>query len=155
MCFQSAVLWQCCTRPCLSNHTVVCVPRACCLKRLSCGLGSFAGAQIRNTASVGGNIVTGSPISDVNPLYMAMGATFTVEGKGTEPRQIAANDFFLGYRWAVLNAGLPLGIVAPHVATSNRRVLHIVFGNRFVLFVHLLPRDMGSFARKALQRCTG
>ncbi len=61
---------------------------------------SFAGAQIRNTASVGGNIVTGSPISDVNPLYMAMGATFTVEGKGTEPRQIAANDFFLGYRCA-------------------------------------------------------
>ena len=63
-------------------------------------LRSFAGAQIRNTASVGGNIVTGSPISDVNPLYMAMGATFTVEGKGTEPRQIAANDFFLGYRCA-------------------------------------------------------
>ena len=59
---------------------------------------SFAGAQIRNTASVGGNIVTGSPISDVNPLYMAMGATFTVEGKGTAPRTIEANDFFLGYR---------------------------------------------------------
>ncbi len=74
---------------------------------LSC-LCSFAGAQIRNTASVGGNIVTGSPISDVNPLYMAMGATFTVEGKGTEPRQIAANDFFLGYRCAY-----PVGIVCP------------------------------------------
>ena len=67
---------------------------------MSCRGGSFAGAQIRNTASVGGNIVTGSPISDVNPLYMAMGATFTVEGKGTEPRTIEANDFFLGYRYA-------------------------------------------------------
>lgn len=60
----------------------------------------FAGAQIRNTASVGGNIVTGSPISDVNPLYIAMGATFTVQGLGTEPRQILASEFFLGYRYA-------------------------------------------------------
>ena len=60
----------------------------------------FAGAQIRNTASVGGNIVTGSPISDLNPLYMAMGAMFTVEGAGTGPRQILATDFFLGYRCA-------------------------------------------------------
>lgn len=70
----------------------------------------FAGAQIRNTASVGGNIVTGSPISDVNPLYMAMGALFTVQGHGTEPRHILANDFFLGYRCA-----------AP---ASSRRSLH-------------------------------
>ena len=60
----------------------------------------FAGAQIRNTASVGGNVVTGSPISDVNPLYMAMGALFTVQGHGSEPRHILANDFFLGYRCA-------------------------------------------------------
>jgi len=49
---------------------------------------------------VGGNIVTGSPISDVNPLYIAMGATFTVQGQGTEPRQILASEFFLGYRCA-------------------------------------------------------
>lgn len=47
---------------------------------------------------MGGNIVTGSPISDVNPLYMAMGAVFTVQGHGTEARQIPATDFFLGYR---------------------------------------------------------
>ena len=60
----------------------------------------FAGAQIRNTASVGGNIVTGSPISDSNPLYMATGAIFTVEGQGTAPREVPATDFFLGYRCA-------------------------------------------------------
>ena len=34
----------------------------------------FAGHQIRNVASVGGNIVTASPISDVNPLLVAAGA---------------------------------------------------------------------------------
>ena len=48
----------------------------------------FAGVQIRNAASVGGNIVTGSPISDLNPIYMAAGATFTVVGQGTPERQV-------------------------------------------------------------------
>lgn len=31
----------------------------------------FAGKQIRNVASVGGNIMTGSPISDLNPIFTA------------------------------------------------------------------------------------
>lgn len=35
----------------------------------------FAGRQIRNVASIGGNVVTGSPISDLNPLWMACGST--------------------------------------------------------------------------------
>lgn len=33
----------------------------------------FAGKQIRNVASVGGNIMTGSPISDLNPIFTAAG----------------------------------------------------------------------------------
>lgn len=31
----------------------------------------FAGKQIRNVASIGGNIMTGSPISDLNPIFTA------------------------------------------------------------------------------------
>jgi xanthine dehydrogenase/oxidase len=58
----------------------------------------FAGVQIRNTASLGGNIVTGSPISDLNPLWMVACATFTTAGQGTEPRTLPARTFFLGYR---------------------------------------------------------
>ena len=50
----------------------------------------FAGVQIRNAASVAGNICTGSPISDVNPIYMACGAVFTTIGKGTPERQVPA-----------------------------------------------------------------
>ena len=58
----------------------------------------FAGNQIRNTASVGGNICTASPISDLNPIYMSTGSVFTVQGEGTGVRTIPAKDFFLGYR---------------------------------------------------------
>jgi xanthine dehydrogenase/oxidase len=31
----------------------------------------FAGKQIRNAAAVGGNIMTGSPISDLNPVTLS------------------------------------------------------------------------------------
>lgn len=33
----------------------------------------FAGKQIRNVASIGGNIMTASPISDLNPIFVAAG----------------------------------------------------------------------------------
>ncbi|XP_035831148.1 xanthine dehydrogenase 1-like [Helianthus annuus] len=58
----------------------------------------FAGTQIRNVASVGGNICTASPISDLNPLWMAARAKFkVVDGKGNV-RNVLAENFFLGYR---------------------------------------------------------
>ena len=42
----------------------------------------FAGKQIRNVASVGGNIITGSPISDLNPLFMAANCELELKSKG-------------------------------------------------------------------------
>jgi xanthine dehydrogenase/oxidase len=57
----------------------------------------FAGKQIRNVSAIGGNICTASPISDLNPVLLALGATLTFESMaGT--RQLHIKDFFLGYR---------------------------------------------------------
>lgn len=70
----------------------------------------FAGPPIRNVASLGGNICTASPISDLNPLWIASGATFEIcsidstDGKTTSndgtinKRIVPASSFFLGYR---------------------------------------------------------
>ncbi|GLC34818.1 hypothetical protein PLESTB_001167600 [Pleodorina starrii] len=58
----------------------------------------FAGNQIRNVSALGGNIVTGSPISDLNPLWMAAGATFVALGRDTGERAVPATQFFVGYR---------------------------------------------------------
>ncbi|XAR60386.1 Xanthine dehydrogenase, partial [Bertholletia excelsa] len=58
----------------------------------------FAGTQIKNVASVGGNICTASPISDLNPLWMAAGAKFEIIDCKGNIRTIAAENFFLGYR---------------------------------------------------------
>lgn len=58
----------------------------------------FAGRQIRNAASTGGNIATASPISDLNPVWVACGA----QVKGISPSQgeftLDMDDFFVGYR---------------------------------------------------------
>lgn len=40
----------------------------------------FASNQIRNVASLAGNLATASPISDLNPVLVALGATATVAG---------------------------------------------------------------------------
>lgn len=58
----------------------------------------FAGTQIRNVASVGGNICTASPISDLNPLWIASRAEFTVIAYDSTTRKVQAKDFFIGYR---------------------------------------------------------
>jgi xanthine dehydrogenase/oxidase len=48
-----------------------------------CALRWFAGNQIRNVSAIGGNIVTGSPISDLNPLWMASRTTFVALGQAS------------------------------------------------------------------------
>ncbi|XP_058072218.1 xanthine dehydrogenase 1-like isoform X2 [Magnolia sinica] len=58
----------------------------------------FAGKQIKNVASVGGNICTASPISDLNPLWMAAGAKFRIIDCKENVRTTLAEDFFMGYR---------------------------------------------------------
>ena len=59
----------------------------------------FAGHQIKNMATIAGNVVTGSPISDLNPLWMCSRAAFVVAGGDpSQQRRVEAKDFFLGYR---------------------------------------------------------
>ena len=63
----------------------------------------FASSQIRNVACLAGNLVTASPISDMNPMLAAMNAVLTLSSIGDDAativrRQVCVKDFFLGYR---------------------------------------------------------
>ncbi|KAK7066586.1 hypothetical protein SK128_003645 [Halocaridina rubra] len=59
----------------------------------------FAGKQIRNAAAIGGNIMTGSPISDLIPLLMASRSILTLCSEARGERQVEMNpSFFTGYR---------------------------------------------------------
>jgi len=60
--------------------------------------------QIRNTGTVGGNIANGSPIGDMPPALIALGASVVLESTaGT--REIALEDFFLDYGVQAIDAG--------------------------------------------------
>ena len=56
----------------------------------------FASTQIRNVATIGGNIANGSPIGDGPPALIALGATLTLR-KGDTRREILLQDFFIDY----------------------------------------------------------
>lgn len=62
----------------------------------------FAGKQIRNVASLGGNIMTGSPISDMNPVLMAGNVKLKVakffQGQVQYREVTLGSGFFTGYR---------------------------------------------------------
>ncbi|XP_014636522.1 PREDICTED: xanthine dehydrogenase/oxidase [Ceratotherium simum simum] len=62
----------------------------------------FAGRQVKAVASVGGNIITASPISDLNPVFMASGAKLTIVSRGTRRTIQMDHTFFPGYRQTLL-----------------------------------------------------
>lgn len=57
----------------------------------------FAGRQIRNVGTPAGNLVTASPISDLNPVLMAADAVLIAKSADKET-ELPMADFFTGYR---------------------------------------------------------
>lgn len=64
----------------------------------------FGAKQVRNSATTGGNIANGSPIGDMPPALIALGARLiltSIEG----PRELPLEDFFIEYGKQDLRAG--------------------------------------------------
>jgi xanthine dehydrogenase small subunit len=57
----------------------------------------YASLQIRNAATIGGNIANGSPIGDGPPALIALGAVLHLR-RGEVRREIPLESFFLDYR---------------------------------------------------------
>jgi len=70
------------------------------LARLHPDLGELVrrigGLQVRNAGTIGGNIANGSPIGDMPPALIALGAALTLR-RGGERRTIALEDYFKSY----------------------------------------------------------
>ncbi|MFH1794494.1 MAG: xanthine dehydrogenase small subunit [Pseudomonadota bacterium] len=56
----------------------------------------IGGEQVRNMGTIGGNIANGSPIGDMPPPLIALGATLTLR-KGEARRTIPLEEFFIAY----------------------------------------------------------
>lgn len=60
-------------------------------------LAVFGSRQIRNLATLGGNVATASPIGDTIPVLMAYNARLRLESTAG-PREVPMADFITGYR---------------------------------------------------------
>ncbi len=89
----------------------------------------FGGEQVRNAGTIGGNIANGSPIGDLPPALIALGATLVLCKDGTR-RNLPLEAFFLDYRKqdrqpgefveAVLVPKLPAGALF-HISKISKR----------------------------------
>jgi xanthine dehydrogenase small subunit len=89
----------------------VCLGAALTLTEIERGLGGvvpllsellpqFASRLIRNGATIGGNLGTGSPIGDCAPVLLALDASLVLASSAGE-RTVPLGEYFLGYRSSV------------------------------------------------------
>ena len=75
----------------------------------------FGSLQIRNIATIGGNIGSASPIGDTLPVLFALGARIRVCSPGSE-RILSIEDFITGYRQtAIRNDELITEVIVPKI----------------------------------------
>ncbi len=65
---------------------------------------TIADVQVRNRGTVGGNVCVNDPTNHLPPLFVALGATFTIRGAGGE-RTVPADEFFLGVYMTAVGPG--------------------------------------------------
>ncbi len=71
---------------------------------LSRAAGSVGGPQIRNTATIGGNLCNGAPSADSAPVLMCLNAVLTLQSAGGK-RTVPIRDFYTGPGRVLLHKG--------------------------------------------------
>ncbi len=119
----------------------------------------FASRQIRNRATLAGNLVTASPIGDMAPVLLALDARVELASAGGV-REVPLDAFFTGYRRTVLAPGEILSaVILPRASTvpagltrrtesykvSKRRELDI----SIVAAVFSIDQDAAGVVRRA------
>jgi CO/xanthine dehydrogenase FAD-binding subunit len=96
---------------------------------LALAAGSVASYQIRNRATIGGNLCNASPCADMGPAVLVLEAALALQGSGGE-RRLAAGEFLLGPGMTALQA------------------------DEFLVSIHFPPPYPGAVARyRKLGRC--
>ena len=78
----------------------------------------YGSTQVRNAATIGGNIANGSPIGDGSPALIALDATLHLR-KGNKTRQMPIADYFIEYGKQDRDIGeFVTGVSIPKVADN-------------------------------------
>ena len=89
---------------------------------LAQGAGLMASVQIRNLATVGGNLCNAAPSADLAPPLIALGASALIVGPGGQ-RHMPLDEFFIGPGQTALEPGeLLTAVIAPPPAPGSAAV---------------------------------
>lgn len=80
----------------------------------------FGARQIKNRGTIGGNLCTASPIGDLAPVLMSLGASVVLLSREGE-RKVPLDEFFVGYRKTALRPKEVLVAVEVPRPRSNAR----------------------------------
>ncbi len=69
---------------------------------LSTYLERLGSRQIRNMGTLAGNVATASPIGDMLPVLLSLGARIVLRSAVRGEREVSADEFFVGYRRTAL-----------------------------------------------------
>ena len=90
----------------------------------------FASRLIRNSATLGGNLGTASPIGDSPPALLALGANLRLASAEGE-REVPLSEYFTGYRQTVLRQGELIRSVKIPLPLPTHTAFHKIAKRRF------------------------
>lgn len=90
----------------------------------------FASRLIRNGATIGGNLGTGSPIGDTPPALLALEAVVVLASADGD-REVPLADYFTGYRQTVKREGELIRAVRIPLPLSEVTAFHKIAKRRF------------------------
>ena len=88
------------------------------------------GPQLRNRATIVGNIVTASPANDTISALYALGADVTVSSAGGAHRTMQIQEFFTGFRTTALEPGELVTRISFEALGGARRGIFVKLGLR-------------------------
>ena len=90
----------------------------------------FASRLIRNGATIGGNLGTGSPIGDTPPALLALDTTVVLASADGD-REVLLADYFTGYRTSVMQPGELIRAVRIPLPVAPIAAFHKIAKRRF------------------------
>ncbi|MGO4189698.1 xanthine dehydrogenase small subunit [Pseudarthrobacter sp. TAF60_1] len=90
----------------------------------------FASRLIRNAATFGGNLSTGSPIGDSAPVFLALDARVVLSSTAGE-REVPLSEYYTGYRQSVRKPGEVLRAVRIPLPLADNTAFYKIAKRRF------------------------
>lgn len=86
----------------------------------------FGSMQIRNQATIGGNLANASPVADLPPALIALGAEVKLQ-QGARRRRLPVEDFYAAYKQTALAGGEFIrSVLVPRAAPTAKLHAHKV-----------------------------